>query len=496
MSLTAKRNELETVRARMRALIDQFPNGGMPSDQLVNLADLKTTGFSLATEIKGLREADEAKHDLEKLDAFMDAPQYRVPHGDYDGMDDSAKSLFKSGWELKQGMWHAPTSLGKHQEMYHESVLSGEIPDDATATEVEFIKITRRAMQPDYRAAYQKYLRLCGKMHDANMAWTRLDGAEQKALSEGTDTAGGFLVPPDAQAEMLVRLAQTAVIRRLARVQTTSRDILQYPLVTAASATQGSYVASGGASIFSSGFVGGFAGETPTFSDTDPAFSMFSVPIKKIRVATKLGNDFLSDSAVNVLAFMTQNGAENMGLVEDFGFVAGDGSALQPKGILNSGASTVDVEGTTSNTISSDAAGAGSHTKIITLAYTLPSQYVAGASWLMKRVIEGKTFGLVADDGRPIWPENQVSGLVAGAPRLLMGSPVYNSEFMPTDGTDANKVYVYGNWGAGYIIASRAQITSTILRERFADTDQTGIILWERVGGDTWNTDAFRFGIV
>ena len=35
-----------------------------------------------------------------------------------------------------------------------------------------------------------------------------------------------------------------------------------------------------------------------------------------------------------------------------------------------------------------------------------------------------------------------------------------------------------------------------LLNERFADTDQTGIILWERVGGDTWNVDAFRIGVV
>lgn len=495
MSLATKRAELERVKAQAVAVLEQYAGGGMPSDKQTELTSLKTRGFELAAEIRQERELEESKADLNSLDAFLNEPRYRVPHGDYDGMDDSAKSLVKSGWELKSGVWHSPTSMNKMQPMYHEAVLTGDMPEDATATEVEFIKTTRRAMQPDYRAAYIKYLRQCGKMHDANMAWTRLDSSEQKALSEGTDTAGGFLVPPDAQAEMLVRLPQMSVIRRLARVQPTSRDVLQYPLVQAASATQGSFVSAGGGSIFSSGFVGGWAGETPAFSETDPAFGQFNVAVKKIRVATKLGNDFLADASVNVLAFLSQNGAENMALVEDYGFVAGDGAALQPKGILNSGATTVDVEGSTSNTIST-ASGAGSQSKIVTLAYTLPSQYAGGAAWLMRRAIEGKTFGLLGTDGRPVWPEYARSGLTVGAPNTLVGSPVYNSEFMPTDGTDANKVYVYGNWGSGYIIASRAQITSTILRERFADTDQTGIILWERVGGDTWNSDAFRIGIV
>lgn len=67
---------------------------------------------------------------------------------------------------------------------------------------------------------------------------------------------------------------------------------------------------------------------------------------------------------------------------------------------------------------------------------------------------------------------------------------------MPSDGTDANKVMFVGNVAQAYIIGQRAQITSTVLRERFADTDQTGIILFERIGGATWNVDAGRIGIV
>ena len=64
----------------------------------------------------------------------------------------------------------------------------------------------------------------------------------------------------------------------------------------------------------------------------------------------------------------------------------------------------------------------------------------------------------------------------------------------PTDGTATSIPLIFGDF-SGYIIGQRQQITSTVLRERFADTDQTGIILWERVGGNVWNPDAFRFGI-
>ena len=67
-------------------------------------------------------------------------------------------------------------------------------------------------------------------------------------------------------------------MRKYARVQPTSRDVLRYPRV-APNVTSGS--------IYSSGFVGGWVGETPAFSDTDPAFGTFDIAIKKLRVATK-----------------------------------------------------------------------------------------------------------------------------------------------------------------------------------------------------------------
>src|SRR5262245_63390566 len=48
--------------------------------------------------------------------------------------------------------------------------------------------------------------------------------------------------------------------------------------------------------------------------------------------------------------------------------------------------------------------------------------------------------------------------------------------------TDGNKVAVFGDL-AGYILVDRQQLSVTIARERFADTDQAGVVLIDRVGG-------------
>ena len=416
----------------------------------------------------------------------MTKPERIMPHGPLNDDSDGRKLLSHLGWEVKNGIVLAPTALGTTQEMFGEDVLFGDIPDDDPQAS-EFFRTTRAAMQPEYRKAYVKLLRNCTRFRSEAMAFSVLSGAEQKALTEGQDTGGGFLVPPDVQAELLARTAQRAVIRSLARVVTTSRDKIQWPRVQAHS-TSGS--------IYSSGFVGGWVGETPAFSETDPAFGMFDVALKKVRVATKLSNDFIADAASNILAFLAENGAENMALVEDNGFIAGVGDALNPLGLLEAGITTVDVEGTDDNEFQNDAsdaaAGTGSAPKMITLAYTLPSQYAEKAQWLMARLTEGAVRKFEDANGRPLWPGAAVAGMVQGSPRMILDSPVNNSEFMPAIGADA-KVLLYGDFN-NYIIAQRAQITTVLLRERFADTDQTGIILFERVGGALWNEDAFRVG--
>jgi HK97 family phage major capsid protein len=207
-----------------------------------------------------------------------------------------------------------------------------------------------------------------------------------------------------------------------------------------------------------------------------------------------MSTDWLADAGSNMLAFLSANGAENMALVEDNGLIAGTGANNTPVGILNSGITTADVEGSTSDTISNTTSAAGSAPKITALEYLVPAQYVSGSSWLMRRAIEGDVRALVDANGRPYWLSATESGF-GGTPRTIDGYPVYNSDSVPNDGTNANKVMVFGNFGY-YIIVQRAQISTTVLRERFADTDQTGIILSERIGGGCWNTDAFRIGIV
>ena len=498
-ALKTKNEELEKLRIRARTILTEYKTG-MPAEQEVAYTAIIQKAQELKTEIEQEQKLEEKKADLAELDKFLDNPVNRVPFA-ANGDASEKKALLQQGWEVKGGILHAPTSLtgttytrydGGTEHiglvpMYPADVLFGEPPtDDVDAA--RYYKTTRAIFRPEYREAFEKYHKSSVKYRSETMAFNMLTGAEQKALSEGTDTSGGFIVPPDIQAEMLVRMPQMAVMRQMCRVQQTNRDILRWPAVAPSGSSS---------SIYSSGFVGGWVGETPAFTDTDASFQSFDIPIKKVRVATRLSNDFVSDAAVNILAFLASNGAENMALVEDNGFIAGIGSALQPLGILNvAGIPTTGVAGTTAHTISNTIASPTSSVSTITqLFYSLPPQYAPRARWIMRRSIEGSIRNLVDAQGRPTWFPWSQAGMAPDAPDTLLGKPIMHSDWMPTDGTANNTPLIIGDF-SNYIIGQRTQITSVVLRERFADSDQVGIILFERVGGGAYNYDAFRIGTV
>lgn len=483
-AIATKRDEIQRLQVAGKAILDQYEGKGLPAEKKTELDRIRDEIKSRQTEVESAVAADEADRDLNNVDKWLNDPVHRVPHG-INGDDDDQKALRSAGWEVKMGVWHKQTSSGMSVPMFGVEVLDKSVPLPSDPSLAEFVRTTRAAMDPVYSKAYANYIRAVATS-PADMVWQKLSPAEQKALSEGIDTAGGFLVPPDTQAEILARTAQTAVMMGASRVVPTSRDMLRWPRVAASSSN---------GSIFSSGFQGSWVGEVPAATVTDPSFEMLEIPIKKVRVLGQMSNDWIADAASNVLAFLAMDGGNNMALVMDNGLIAGIGAANQPNGLLNAGIATKDLEGSTSNLIINTTSSAGSAPKIIAMAYALPAQYSGNARWLMSRDIEGKIAALVDGNGRPIWPAMTGAGLANAMPATLMNKPIMNSDFVPSDGTDANKVAVLGDF-QNFIVGLRAQITSTVLRERYADTDQTGLVMFARLGCGVANLDAFRVGIV
>lgn len=490
--------ELEQLRSQRDVLRNKHRGDTMPADARSEDEDLinRMTRVTTAIEIEKQRARDAAFLDTAR---YMDDPQ--LPIRTFVNQDDDGRhAMTKAGWKAENGKWYAPLANGRFHEMFPEEVLFGPIPtDDPVAA--AYVQQTRRVIQPDYRNAWMKFVKNAARAGEA-FAFTKLTSAEQNALSEGSDTLGGFTVPVDVQAQIGGRVAQVSVMQRLASTTTTMKDRWAKSMV--APNTE-----SGMRNVFSNDFVAEWVGEVPSQSSIDAKYEMFEIGIKKLRAYCLLSNDLINDST-GLLTDLITSGGGAVALKKDQAFISGptgNAPGLEPNGILNhskartavaSGGMAYDVEGSTSNTISNSSSDAGSAPKIKQLTYQLASQYAANASWLMRRTIQGSIAGLVDASGRPFWNSYLDSGF--GRPQMqIEGFPVENSEFVGTDGsvstTAATTPLIFGDLSA-YQIVDRNQLTVRVLTERFGDTDQTGLFLFVRTGGGLWNYDAIRTGYI
>lgn len=475
-SLATLNDELTQLTDEREALRQRHAGEVMPGDArdrdawIVN----RVSEIRVLVEAEKQRQRDQAMADTAD---WMSRPAGQITHP-LNADDAGRKSMLNAGWSFQNGMVYRQTSLGEVAYV-PEGVLFGSIPTSDAVSALHF-KQTRAIFQPEYRDAWTRYIAVHGDR-------AQLTGVEQAALSEGVAEGGGYLVPPDIAAEILARRARSSVMRSLCSVRQTSRNVYEIPAVAPNSSS---------GSIYSSGFVGGLVGETPTSNtDAGPTFQNFSISVKKYEVFTRASNDLIADASSDVMAFLATDGGRNLGLVEDNYFLTGLGTGLEPLGLLNSGATTVDVEGSTSNTLDNTVSAAGSAPKIINLFYELPQQYADNATWLCSRATQGLIHALVDGDGRPWWQPSMNSGGAGTAPPVLVGAPLRTSAFMPEDGTNANKVLVIGDFSQA-IIADRQGLSVRVDDMNLIGSDQTQIFIRSRSGFGVWNTDAFRFGIV
>ncbi len=381
----------------------------------------------------------------------------------------STKSLVRRGFDSD-----GKVISYKGAALWPASILSTSDEDSAEITAHR--KHVTTILDENYSRAFTKYLDLAFRNESKSVAYSLLSERERKALMEGNDSGGGFMVPADHMGTMLSRVAAKSIVRRGARVFPTLRDQLTIP----------AFAANG--SVYSSGFTGTWVPEVPLWTETDPNIEAFTISVKKQRIGAKLSRDLVRD--VGGVEWLTSNGADNLAAGEDAVFLNGSGANGQPEGILNGGITAIDVEGSTANTISNTTGADGSGSKMLTLAGSLPAQYQRDAVLVTASATEASVNKLVDASRRFLFPRRRGPD----GRRELIGYPVEDSPHIPLEGTDANKVVLIGDLN-GYVVAQRG-LVSMVLMEKFVDSDQVGVVLIDRIGGGVFNPDAFRAGVV
>lgn len=294
----------------------------------------------------------------------------------------------------------------------------------------------------------------------------KLANLELKSLT--TDTSGsngGYLVTANMQSLITGNIAANSVMRKICSVQEISSSSLDVIDDDNAFGTAWS------------------ASEEATVSDsTNATLSKKAISAYELVAQPKVTQKLIDDGAIDIEAWLAERLAANFLEAEEQAFLTGTGSA-QPTGILNYSA------GTTSTTIErvvTDNAvdGEFEYDDLMNLYYKLDEKYAKRGSFLMHRSTVQKVRMLKDANNNYIWQP----AVLAGQDDMLLGSPVYQSSFMPVPG-DSSLSIVFGDF-KNYQIVDRTGIR--ILRDPYTSKPYVRFYTTKRVGGDVVRTDAFK----
>ena len=256
---------------------------------------------------------------------------------------------------------------------------------------LEEMKIGKVDVAPDLSAGEKKDLKAFFK------AVIERDVTVAKALSEGTDSAGGYLVPEEFLAKVLDIAKDVGYIRKLGTVVTMKRDTLNIPVLSAKPSVS-------------------WVGEAGTINPAQPTFGQAALVAKKAGIIVPITSELLEDSGVDLINLLAKIFAEAFAEGEDDQAFTGDGTVFT--GVLSdTNVNTVTM--TSGKTSFSDVTA----DDLINLVAAVPSRAAMNGRFVMHRTILAKIKTLKDGNGTYLFDPKD---------RTIWGYPVITSDVMPS----------------------------------------------------------------
>lgn len=298
-----------------------------PRAQLTKLMASHADDATSATEI--LDRAQLAKRDLTTAEAeSLDRIEARM-----DKTEDARGKLIAQHPALTAG---EPTR-DEVRAMALPQTARISIGDESPVQPGRHDKLTVRALERDRTGAFsfedaQSFS--LGKFVRGLANAETLDGSsvERRALSEGTDSAGGYAVPSILSAQVIDRLqSRSVVIDAGARVIALDSKSLDIPRI-------------------STGITGGWRAEGAAVSSVTPVFDRVTLTPKSLACAVKISNELLEDISDGGAQAIERELITALSQQIDAAALVGTGSSNQPTGVLNTTGVTINTNGTNGTT--------------------------------------------------------------------------------------------------------------------------------------------------
>ena len=321
----------------------------------------------------------------------------------------------------------------------------------------------------EHKAAFESYAR-SGQADALRMI-------EQKALNGAIAPDGGYLLPPDAEAAILARMAALSPIRAISTVRPLANSALKK-------------------AVYPSGANVGWANQTaPSNTVTASQYSELSFQTMELFAQPAATQTMLDDAAVDVESWIADEIVYSFSEAESTAFVTGDGTN-KPKGLLTypvvaDSAWAWGSLGTIATGVSASFPASNPSDILVDFAHALRSAYRQHATFVMNRKTQGAIRKFKDSTGNYIWaPPASV-----GAKATLMNFPVVEAEDMPDIAANSLSI-AFGDFRRGYLVVDRVGIRA--LRDPYSAKPYVLFYTTKRVGGGVQDFEAIKllkFGV-
>ena len=266
--LQEKLIELDGLKAAQKAAFDAHPDvTTIPADKLTEIKGRNEQIATLQSEVKQLEEIEAMK---------------------------SAASTYS----------HSATPSTKA-----DAVIPAPAIEFSRVARVKNFKGTVAGKSADERAyRFGKWFKGAVVGDSASKAWCDQNGIQTKALSEGTNYLGGYLVPPEFSTDIIDLRETYGVARQVARVVPMSSDTLTIPRRT------------GGLTAY-------FVGEASTITDSNKTWDQVNLVAKKLAALTLWSSELNEDAMISIGDDLAGEIAYAFSQKEDECYFNGDGTS-------------------------------------------------------------------------------------------------------------------------------------------------------------------------
>lgn len=382
--------------------------------------------------------------------------------------------------------------IDRREKMAKMEAIATKPIDELTQREMSNKELSQ---EQKYERAYSNYLvRGASEMTSEDRAVLATGATEIRAQAAGTNSAGGYTVPPG----FLVRMTETlkaygGLVNHAEILNTSTGNPLQWP-TNDDTANVGAQVAENAAITNLNDF---------TFGTKTLGAYMYTSGL--VLVSYQL----LQDSAFDLNSWLPTRLGIRLGRKMAIDLITGNGTTA-PEGIATN--ITTGVTGAVAGSsfvaggLASATTGAvTAYTQLIDLQHSVDPAYRANAKWALNDSMLKQIRKVVDGNGRPLWEPYTSNGLVnpgtdapqaanqlgGGSGGTLLGNPVVVDQGIAVPALSAKSI-VYGDLNQALIIRQVAGADTLRLAERYAEFLQIGFFGFMRWDAKANNAGAVR----